>query len=210
VTHDALLVDGSDSMFRELINNLLLMSKQLQGLRTALAKQLRVSEPQYRVLLTVSKRQGDAGVSVTAVAKHLHVTGAFVTAESGKLVTNGFLQKREDPTDRRSVLLSLTNEGNAALVAFASCPQAVNDELFRDFTREEFVFLSETVRRLVGNGERAALVARALSSNDSDGDFIRRFVSHANRPPSRSSSTLPARPDETGARPTTGKRPARH
>jgi DNA-binding MarR family transcriptional regulator len=176
VTKEALLVEGSDSLFRELINNLLLMSKQLQGLRAALAEQLGVTEPQYRVFFAVAQMQGESGVSVSSVASALHVTGAFVTAEAGKLLHRGLIEKREDATDRRSVLLSLSETGRQTLQEFAARPQVINDELFRDLTREEFRMLSEIVRRLVSNGERALLIGRALASNESDSDFVRRLT----------------------------------
>jgi DNA-binding MarR family transcriptional regulator len=198
-------VNGSDAVFRELINDLLIMSKQVQGLRAALAKQLHVSEPQYRVLLTVAKLQGDAGVSVTAVAKQLRVTGAFVTVEGGKLVTYGFLQKQEDVTDRRSVLLSLTPQGNTALAAFATRAQAVNDELFRGLTPDEFLSLTKMVSRLVANGERAELVARALASGESDRDFVRRVSSRHQK-----QSKVPPRLAADSINPTIGRRVSRN
>ena len=136
VTREALVIDGSDGLFRELINNLLLFSKQLQALRAEIAEQLNVSEPQYRVFTTVLLLQGETGVSVGAVANALHVTGAFATAEAGKLVRVGLLEKAADETDRRSVLLSVSAKGRARFEGFATTLQTVNDELFHDFTRE--------------------------------------------------------------------------
>lgn len=172
VTRDALLVDGSDARFRDLINGLLLLSGQLQWLRVALSKQLGVTEPQYRVLLTVARLQGRTGVSVTAAANALRVTGAFVTAESRKLQRKGLLEKREDPHDRRGVLLALSRFGHQTLVEFGARPQQVNDELFRDITREEFEMLHTIVGRLLANSERAKLVAQALDDNDGDATFL--------------------------------------
>ncbi len=167
VTRPELLPEGSDAVFRELINNLLLMSKQLQTLRTEMAEQLEVSEPQYRVFTTVLLLQAESGVSVSAVANALHVTGAFVTAEAGHLVRMGLLQKATDEGDRRSVLLSVSDMGTARFQRFVDSLRTVNDELFRDFTQEEFLFFSGLVRRLVVNGARSSLLAKALVSGSS-------------------------------------------
>lgn len=166
VTREELLPGGSDAIFRELINNLLLMSKQLQTLRTEMADQLDVTEPQYRVFTTVLLLQGDGGVSVGTVASALHVTGAFVTAESGRLVRVGLLQKTSDEADRRSVLLSVSPKGARRFQHFVDTLRRVNDELFRDLTREEFLFFSGLVRRLVMNGARASLLAKALVTDE--------------------------------------------
>src|SRR5258708_4045683 len=78
-TCEALLVGGSDQLFRGLIGNLMTMAQQLQVLRAHLAWRLGVSEPEYRVFLAVAQLQGNDGVGVSAVARHLAVSGAFVT-----------------------------------------------------------------------------------------------------------------------------------
>ena len=94
-------------------------------------------------------------VAVGAVARHLGVSGAFVTMTAQRLVRAGYLGKGTSAADRRAVLLRLTPRGRAAMVGFAQAPQAVNDELFRDLDATEFRLLSDIVRRIVRGGERA-------------------------------------------------------
>jgi plasmid stabilization system protein ParE len=50
----------------------------------------------------------DRNVSVTRVARHLGLSGAFVTVETGKLIKLALLTKQPDPKDRRPVCLRLT------------------------------------------------------------------------------------------------------
>jgi MarR family transcriptional regulator, organic hydroperoxide resistance regulator len=159
-TRATLLVDGSDRVFRELLRDLMTMAGQLQELRAGLARQLGVSEPEYRVFLAVAQLQGERGVSISAVARHLGVSGAFVTMIVQRLVRVGKVQKTPSAVDRRGVLLTLTPRGRAAITAFARRPQMVNDELFRDLDEREFRFLADIVRRVVAGGERAILVSR--------------------------------------------------
>jgi DNA-binding MarR family transcriptional regulator len=159
-TRPALLVDGSDRVFREVLRDLMTMSSQLQDLRAALARQLGVSEPEYRVFLAVAQLQEASGVSISAVARHLGVSGAFVTMIASRLVRAGKVQKTPSRTDRRGVLLTLTARGRAAITAFARHPQMVNDELFRDIDEKEFRLLADIARRVVAGGERAILLRR--------------------------------------------------
>jgi MarR family transcriptional regulator, organic hydroperoxide resistance regulator len=159
-TREALLVGGSDHLFRELIGNLMTMAQQLQALRAHLAQGLGVSEPEYRVFLAVAQLQGEDGVGVGAVARHLAVSGAFVTMIVQRLVKSGHVEKRASASDRRSVLVRLTAMGARMMASFAAEPQAINDELFRDVSRTEFEMLSDLVRRIVGGGERALALSR--------------------------------------------------
>jgi MarR family transcriptional regulator, organic hydroperoxide resistance regulator len=159
-TRPALLVDGSDRVFREALRDLMTMASQLQELRAGLARQLGVSEPEYRVFLAVAQLQGARGVSISGVARHLGVSGAFVTMIVQRLVRVGKVQKTPSRVDRRGVLLTLTARGRAAMAGFARYPQMVNDELFRDIDEKEFRLLADIVRRVVAGGERAILLRR--------------------------------------------------
>jgi len=51
--------------------------------------------------MSVNHLEHRGEVSVGMIAGHLHVSGAFVTSETGKLLKLGFLTKRPDPKDRR-------------------------------------------------------------------------------------------------------------
>lgn len=161
VTRPALLVDGSDGAFRALINNLMTMAEQLVALRAHLASGLGVTGPQFGLFLAIAQFEGTDGVSVGALARQQGVTGAFVTAEAGKLVRRGLLAKRGSRVDRRGVLLSLSAKGRRLLVAAGPDIQAVNDTIFGTLSAREFRMLDRLTRRLVAGGERALAEWRA-------------------------------------------------
>jgi len=163
VTRADLLVEGSDERFRALVQDLLVMADQLLELRHALARALGVSEPQYRLFLAIAQLEGVRGVSVGRVASHLRVTGAFVTMETRALVGCGYVEKRADRGDRRSVLLRLTRAGRRAFERFAARPQTINDALFRGISAAKFRSLGALVRRLVANGKAALQISRAMA-----------------------------------------------
>jgi DNA-binding MarR family transcriptional regulator len=159
VTRPALLVDGSDQPFRELIVNLMTMSNQLQELRAGLARRLRVSEPEYRVFLAVAQLQGTTGIRVGGVARHLEVTGALVTMIANRLVRLDWIEKARNSCDSRQVLLRLTRLGIDVMARFQSSPQTVNNELFRDLTATEFRLFRDLVQRVIAGGARALAAA---------------------------------------------------
>jgi DNA-binding MarR family transcriptional regulator len=136
------------------------MAHQLTALRAHLARRLGVSEPEYRVFLAIAQLQGETGVNVAAVARHLMVAGAFVTMIVQRLAKSGYVEKKPSKIDRRGVLLRLSARGARLMAAFAGEPKAINDELFCDIDRHEFTVLCDLARRIVAGGERALIVSR--------------------------------------------------
>src|SRR5690349_20376538 len=114
VSRPALLVDGSDAEFRDLIHDLIAYGHRLDACRDAFAAIAGISGVQYEILMLVSRAEG---LAVGEVAARLHRSGAFITIEANKLVARGILDKAADPADGRKVLLKL----NAKKIGRASC-----------------------------------------------------------------------------------------
>ena len=68
-SHAALLDRGSDKRFRQLVYDLLTLSVRMEMVREHLGRQMGITGPQYCVLVAVAHLQGEAGVSVGALAK---------------------------------------------------------------------------------------------------------------------------------------------
>lgn len=73
-----------------------------------------VTLPQLRVLVLAST---GAPLSVAGVAGSLGVHPSNATRTVDKLVTSGYLDRQEDPSDRRLVRLTLTGAGRALVEA---------------------------------------------------------------------------------------------
>lgn len=166
ITIPALLVDGSDSTFRDFLGSLLNVGSQAHELRSFIAKHLGVSEPQYRLILAIAQLQKDDGVSVGVVAERLWVSTNFVTMEVRKLQSIGWVEKRQNPEDGRSVLLILTPSGRAAFMEVVSIIQLINDTMFDGLTMEELEVVGRVAKKLVQQGRRALDFARAKSFGD--------------------------------------------
>lgn len=160
VSRRALLPDGSGGRFRQLVSDLLTISVRMLELRNHLATLMRVTGPQYSIVLTVAYFQATGGASVRAVAHQLHVSSAFITSETGKLVHRGYLAKRPNPADRRSVLLTLTRRGAALVESVVPHIRAVNDTFFGALSARDFNDLSRMLGAMVTDSERALSGAR--------------------------------------------------
>jgi MarR family transcriptional regulator, organic hydroperoxide resistance regulator len=163
VSRPALLQAGSDRRFRALVHDLLTISARMELVRAHLGARIGIGGPQYSVLAAVAHLQGDAGTSVGAVAKALHVSSAFIASETGKLAQRGLLDKRPNPRDRRGVLVSVSPAGRQAIGRVGAEIRAVNDLFFGALGGKSFAALSEAIAALVGSSRKAVAHINAAS-----------------------------------------------
>jgi DNA-binding MarR family transcriptional regulator len=155
VSRRALLESSGDKRFRQLVYDLLTISNRMSLVREHLGRQLNISGPQYSVLMAILQLQGDKGVGVSALARLLHVSTAFIATETGKLVQARYLAKQTDPKDGRAVLLSLTRTGRALIERRGDEIRAINDTFFGALNSCEFVMLSKAMAALVQSSDFA-------------------------------------------------------
>lgn len=158
-----LMTDGTGERFRQLLNDLFTIAVRMEAVRERFAQLVGVTAPQYNVLATVAQLEHGGGATVRDVAEHMHVSGAFVTAETGKLARQGLLAKRPNPADGRSVLVALTSKGRKALEGALPHIRAVNDVFFGKLSAEDFERLAAAAAGLVAASPAAVLLAHALS-----------------------------------------------
>lgn len=168
VSRAALLADGSDDAFRDLLADLFAFSQQLQEVRARFATHAGLSPAQYMILIAVDRLESRGGedTGINQVAAHLHYSGAFVTIEVNHLVQADLLAKAQHQTDRRRVVLRVTEAGRVALQRLAAFQRPVNDALFEPLDGKDFRRLCETMQRLSENGEKALRLADYLASAD--------------------------------------------
>ena len=161
----SLLTGGSDNEFRALVHGLLALGARLEAARSGFGALIGLTGIQYTVLVSVSHLESEGDVSVRRVANHLHLSGAFVTVETGKLIKQGLLTKHIDPQDRRRVCLRMTRKGADLLASLAPKQRQINDVLFEPVSAEEFAGLRSLVDRMVTNGDRAIALLKYLSNH---------------------------------------------
>ncbi|WP_336787165.1 MarR family winged helix-turn-helix transcriptional regulator [Paenibacillus sp. MMO-177] len=119
-------------------------------------------------LLVVIKRMGNGdeeGVKVSDLSKFLKVTSPTVTQLLNRLEEMGLIVRKEDPRDRRAVLVSLTEEGElTAKKALQGFMQRMNGLV--DFLGDED---TEQLIRLL---RKTTSYFEQINLNDSNGDDV--------------------------------------
>lgn len=153
-SRSALLKNGEDHELRQLLYEVTALSARIEAMRAQFSKRLGISSPQYSILLYVAQNQGQDGLTLTAIAEALHVSGPHVTKESKALVEMGLLQKRPNPADGRSSLLQSTKKSDHAIAELAPILRAVNDSLFQSLSTERFTELVSSVHDTLLDADR--------------------------------------------------------
>jgi DNA-binding MarR family transcriptional regulator len=166
VSRPALLVDGSDRLFNEMITDLFSLRSMLNTMRERRAEMAGLGGIEYGALLTLSRLpRGEIGVQ--ELADRLRLSGAFTTSTVNVLVDKGLVGKAPHPGDKRRVLLSVTERGAALLARFAPMRRQVNDVAFEPLTAAQFHQFCDLIGRLTGSTERAlALQDYLLKAED--------------------------------------------
>ena len=164
VSRPELIANGSDKAFRELVHNLFGFLARHERIRSGHAKMIGLGGIEYTVLIAIAHLSAEGDVNVKTVADHLHLSGAFITSTTRRLVQLGLIHKTIDTVDRRRVTLTLATRGREALEKLAPVQRRVNDAEFACLTAEEFRFVSEVVKRLIECADRAVALQTYLMS----------------------------------------------
>jgi len=147
VTLPPMLTEGSDVAFRETVYLMVL----------AFGRALSLTASQFIVLIGTAYRQGKEGVTIRALAEHTQLAATHVTTEVGRLTGKGLLTKEASTRDRRSVLVRLSPQGEAAIRAINPLLRRVNDQLFKNVSRSEFAVVSHFLAKFAHNSEDALI-----------------------------------------------------
>jgi len=171
VSRPELLVNGSDAEFRKLVHNLFGFFALHERIRAGHGKTMGIAGVEYTVLIAILHLSAEGEVNVKTVADHLHLSGAFITTTTRKLLQLGLIHKTMDTVDRRRVTLTVSGKGRAALENLAPMQRRINDVEFGCLSREEFRALNGLLQRLIACGDRAVALQTYLQSGSGRGDL---------------------------------------
>jgi DNA-binding MarR family transcriptional regulator len=161
-SRSALLVDGSDQAFRQLVHTLLAFVARHDTVLEGHAAAVGLSAVEYTLLTSLKLLGAEGQVSVRELAAHLHLSGAFVTTVSNKLQEMGLLDKLTDPEDRRRLRLVVTEKGEALLARLAPIQCRINDIQFDCLDAGELSRLLGSVEKLVSSSDDAIALQKYL------------------------------------------------
>jgi DNA-binding MarR family transcriptional regulator len=138
----------------------------MYSLRRALASSVGLSAAAYSVVLATWHLQRKGPVGITAIARHLHVAAAHVTAEVGELVDLGLLNKKPHPHDTRAVLIELTEAGKSLLARLTPLLREINDRLFSGNKPSDVAVLSRFMQHLADESAHSIRLAQAYAAKN--------------------------------------------
>lgn len=164
VARPELLVHGSDRNFRRLVHGLFSFLARHQEIRDGHARTIGLAGIEYTVLISIAHLGQEGPVSITSVAQHLHLTGAFITNVCHRLLAMKLIDKRTDSADRRRVVLTISAEGRRRLEVLAPTQRQINDVEFGCLSAVEFASLLSMIERLVETSEKAVALQGYLQA----------------------------------------------
>lgn len=167
VSRPELVVDGSDRRFRELVHNLFGFFALHERIRSGHGRVIGLAGVEYTVLIAIAHLALEGDVNVKTVADHLHLSGAFITATTRRLLRLGLIHKTMDMVDRRRVTLSVSSKGRSALEKLAPIQRQINDVEFGALSRQEFMALNALLERMIEDGQRAVALQNYLLTGGS-------------------------------------------
>jgi DNA-binding MarR family transcriptional regulator len=165
ISRPEMLVSGSDRHFRRLVHSLFGFLARHEAIRSGHGARIGLAGIEYTTLISIRHLDAEEGdVNVNRVAEHLHLSGAFVTTITNKLLRRGLIHKSVDPADRRRVKLQVSEKGDALLAELAPAQRQVNDAQFGCLSQAEFLQLLDMVERLIASSENAVRLQAYLAS----------------------------------------------
>ena len=150
-----LLIEGSDQTLRRLALAFAVLGWQLSDIRNGFAKLVHVSPFQYVTLQAIARVETDEPWTARSLARHFHVTNAFVSMELRGLLLKKLLQATPSPDDKRLKHLALTPLGAQALSEMAPVQQKVNDLLYRQFDAQSLAHQCHLIERMATDAQDA-------------------------------------------------------
>ena len=169
VSRPDLLVNGSDQHFRRLVHSLFAFFARHSAIREGHGAFIDLAGIEYTILISIRHLSADHHVGVRDVAEHLHMSGAFTTTITNKLLEKGLIKKDVDVDDRRRLRLTVTRRGENLLNQLAPVQRQVNDLQFGCLSAKEFAQLLDMIERLVDSSDGAVAMQRYLADTQKSG-----------------------------------------
>ena len=153
-----------DAKMRTFIADMYAAMSLMRLLRQEIASALSLGSAEYSVLLAVLYLEQGDDMTLRAIADHLHVAAAYVTAEVGKLVDKGLLTKTPDPMDRRAVAVELSPAARELLSRLGPMLRDINGPLLTGTSMRDLDTVHRFFRGIISHGYDAMDVARGFAN----------------------------------------------
>lgn len=118
-------------------------------LSNAIAERLEVSSTELECLGLLESR---GPLPAGELARHTGLTSGAVTRMVDRLVSRGAVRRREDPTDRRRVLVEITPTARRAAAPFYEPLSRASEKLLADYSERDLEVVLDFLRKAYAVG----------------------------------------------------------
>ncbi len=129
--------------------------ENMDSMRQTMFKQKKVSPADFGispaqgiVLHTIANR---SSLSITDIAEILRVSRSAVTQLVDSLVKSGFVSREANPKDRRTMIISLTEEGKSKWQDFQQFHIQNMTKVFKPLNDQELKIFRDLLLKIIGN-----------------------------------------------------------
>jgi DNA-binding MarR family transcriptional regulator len=130
-----------------------LMFQVVMGLKRevdARMSEVGLTDAQWKPLWLLKTGRADTAFEL---AREMSIDAGAMTRMLDRLAAKGLVERVRSETDRRVVHLRLTKDGEAAAEQVPDVLAAVNNDLLRGFTKQEWTTLKELLQRMLVNAQ---------------------------------------------------------
>ena len=108
-----------------------------------------LSGPSFAVLVTLARLEDGHGVTQRRLMDELGLTSGTISVRIDRLVERGLVERRTDPSSKRSVLIALTASGRELFERVAPAHLANEKRLLAALSEDERRLLADLLRKLL-------------------------------------------------------------
>lgn len=112
-------------------------------------KKHNLSEPQYNVLRVLRGFRSDGPVSISFIKERMLDRNSDVSRIVDRLVNQGYVNRKENSTDRRIKDVEISEKGIALIAEMIDC-EYKSDNLLKNLTNDEVVELNRILDKIRG------------------------------------------------------------
>ncbi|WP_088224996.1 MarR family transcriptional regulator [Desulfosporosinus sp. FKB] len=104
-----------------------------------------ITPSQFYVLTVVWENDG---LKFKELAKRLEMDGSTLTSILDRMERQDLVERRDDPEDRRSLLVCLKEKARANILEITNLAEKMDQEIKERFSREEYAIFEKVLERL--------------------------------------------------------------
>lgn len=140
-----------------IVNRLNVLSKYLKKSFDETASEAGINKGELDVLKLLRRKDGDNTMSPSHLAERLALSSGAMTNRLDRLEAQGLIERLPDPTDRRGVLVNLTEKGDEIFHTAIERQIEKEKDLFEPLSPAERTKLSNLLRKLIAEIENSPL-----------------------------------------------------